>query len=43
MCERVIRLDTGIKSRERKGERSTGETDKEVTGQGITALSLDFG
>lgn len=40
MCERVIGLDTRM--RERKGERSAGKTDNEASGQGITALSLDF-
>lgn len=42
MCERVIGLDTRMRERERKGERSTGKTDNEASGQGITALSLDF-
>lgn len=40
VCERVIGLDTRM--RERKGERSAGKTDNEASGQGITALSLDF-
>lgn len=30
MCERVIGLDTGMRARERKGERSAGKTDNEA-------------
>lgn len=43
MCERMIGLDTRMRARERKGERSAGKTDNEATGQGIKALFLDFG